>query len=30
VDLNGFAQPEPRPLQKTGKNGLLVRRFEVG
>jgi len=30
VDLNGFAQPEPRPLQKTGKNGILVRRFEVG
>lgn len=29
VDLNGFAQPEPRPLQKTGKNGIQVRRFEV-
>lgn len=30
VDLNGFAQPEPRPLQKTGKNAIQVRRFEVG
>lgn len=30
VDLNGFAQPEPRPLQKTGKNGIQVRRFAVG
>jgi hypothetical protein len=30
VDLNGFAQPEPRPLQKTGKNGIQVRRLEVG
>jgi DMSO/TMAO reductase YedYZ molybdopterin-dependent catalytic subunit len=29
IDLNGFAQPEPRPLQKTGKNGIQVRRFEV-
>jgi hypothetical protein len=29
VDLNGYAQPEPRPLQKTGKNGIQVRRFEV-
>lgn len=29
VDLNGFAQPEPRPLQKTGKNGIQMRRFEV-
>ena len=29
VDLNDFAQPEPRPLQKTGKNGIQVRRFEV-
>lgn len=29
VDLNGFAQPEPRPLQKTGKNGIQIRRFEV-
>jgi hypothetical protein len=29
VDLNGFAQPEPRPLQKTGKNGIQVRRFEI-
>lgn len=29
VDMNGFAQPEPRPLQKTGKNGIQVRRFEV-
>ena len=29
VDLNGFAQPEPRPIQKAGKNPIQVRRFEV-
>ena len=29
VDLNGFAQPEPRPLLKAGKNALEVHRFEV-
>jgi DMSO/TMAO reductase YedYZ molybdopterin-dependent catalytic subunit len=29
VDLNGFAQPEPRPIQKSGKNSLQMRRFEV-
>jgi DMSO/TMAO reductase YedYZ molybdopterin-dependent catalytic subunit len=29
IDLNGFAQPEPRPNQKNGKNALQVRRFEV-
>lgn len=29
VDLNGFAQPEPRSIQKTGKNGIQVRRFEI-
>ncbi len=29
VDLNGFAQPEPRPYQKSGRNVLDVRRFEV-
>src|SRR6185436_14099835 len=29
VDLNGFAQPEPRPNQKTGQNALEVREFEV-
>jgi DMSO/TMAO reductase YedYZ molybdopterin-dependent catalytic subunit len=29
VDLNGFAQPEPRPVQKSGKNAIQVRRFEV-
>lgn len=29
VDLNGEAQPEPRPVQKTGKNPVQVRRFEV-
>jgi hypothetical protein len=29
VDLNGFAQPEPRPMQKAGKNPIQVRRFEV-
>lgn len=29
VDLNDFAQPEPRPWQKNGKNAIQVRRFEV-
>jgi DMSO/TMAO reductase YedYZ molybdopterin-dependent catalytic subunit len=29
VDLNGFAQPEPRPVQKTGRNAIQVRRFDV-
>ena len=29
VDLNGFAQPEPRPVPKTGKNAVEVHRFEV-
>lgn len=29
VDLNGFAQPEPRPIQKSGRNALEVREFEV-
>lgn len=29
VDLNGFAQPEPRPNQKAGQNALEVREFEV-
>ena len=29
VDLNDFAQPEPRPSQKSGKNAIQVRRFEV-
>jgi len=29
VDLNDFAQPEPRPVQKTGKNALQVRRVEI-
>jgi hypothetical protein len=30
VDLNDFAQPEPRPAQKTGMNALQVRRFQIG
>ena len=30
VDLNDYAQPEPRPSQKSGRNGIQVRRFEVG
>ena len=30
VDQNDFAQPEPRPSQKSGKNSIQVRRFEVG
>ncbi len=29
VDLNGFAQPEPRPSQKSGMNALEVREFVV-
>ncbi len=29
VDLNGYAQPEPRPIQKAGKNAVEVTRFEV-
>jgi len=29
VDLNGFAQPEPRPNQKTGMNALEEYEFEV-
>jgi len=29
VDLNGFAQPEPRPNPQTGLNPVEVRRFEV-
>lgn len=29
VDLNGFAQPEPRPIQKSGRNSLETREFEV-
>lgn len=29
VDLNGFAQPEPRPLPKSGKNAVETHRFEV-
>ncbi|MFO0810707.1 MAG: molybdopterin-dependent oxidoreductase [Gemmataceae bacterium] len=29
VDANGFAQPEPRPYQKSGKNAIPVRRIEI-
>lgn len=29
VDLNGFAQPEPRAIQKSGRNAIQVKRFEV-
>lgn len=29
VDMNGFAQPEPRPNQKAGMNAPEVREFEV-
>lgn len=29
VDRNGFAQPEPRPILKAGKNAVEVHRFEV-
>lgn len=29
VDRNGFAQPEPRPIQKSGRNALEAREFSV-
>jgi hypothetical protein len=29
VDLNGFAQPEPRPIPKAGKNAVEMHRFTV-
>lgn len=29
VDLNGFAQPEPRPYPKSGRNAVPVRQFVV-
>jgi DMSO/TMAO reductase YedYZ molybdopterin-dependent catalytic subunit len=29
VDLNDFAQPEPRPIQKTGRNSVELKEFEV-
>jgi hypothetical protein len=29
VDLNGFAQPQPRPALKAGRNAIQTRRFEV-
>lgn len=29
VDLNDFAQPEPRPMQKAGKNPIQVMHLEV-
>ncbi len=29
VDLNGWAQPEPRPLTKAGRNAIALARFEV-
>jgi DMSO/TMAO reductase YedYZ molybdopterin-dependent catalytic subunit len=29
VDLNGYAQPEPRPSQKSGQNAIQIREFEV-
>jgi DMSO/TMAO reductase YedYZ molybdopterin-dependent catalytic subunit len=29
VDLNDFAQPEPRPMLKAGKNAVEVHRFEI-
>lgn len=29
VDLNGFAQPEPRPILKAGKNAIEAYRFAV-
>jgi hypothetical protein len=29
VDLNGFAQPEPRPYPKSGRNAIPVKQFMV-
>ena len=29
VDLNGFAQPEPRPYQKSGRNDVQCKQFVV-
>ena len=29
VDGNGYAQPDPRPMRKSGKSGIEVRRFEI-
>lgn len=29
IDRNGFAQPEPRPLQKSGRNAVPIHFFEV-
>lgn len=29
VDQNGFAQPQPRPAQKAGKNAIQMRRIEI-
>jgi len=29
VDVNGFAQPEPRPVQKTGRNSIGCRRVKI-
>lgn len=29
IDLNDFAQPEPRPIQKTGRNSVELKEFEV-
>ena len=29
VDLNGFAQPEPRAMRKAGKNNIQDWSFEV-
>ncbi len=29
VDKSGFAQPEPRPMLKAGRNAVEVQRFEV-
>jgi len=30
VDLNGFAQPEPRPYPKSGRNEIECKTFMVG
>lgn len=30
VDQNGFAQPEPRPYPKSGRNAIVCRTFVVG
>ena len=29
VDVNGYAQPQPRPVQKSGRNRIGCHRIEI-